>query len=69
MFFRNRGNLWEIWGKLRNVVSTTKSGHKKFWRMKPDIFWEKVKLEKCSMESEQFSETGGNLKQGRIHSY
>ena len=41
----------------------TKKGHRKFWRIETDIFWEKIKVGKNFHGLERCSEIGGNLKQ------
>jgi len=40
----------------------TKKGHQKFWRMKSENF-----IGKGNLESEFFSQTWGNLKEGEMH--
>ena len=46
------------------IGGMTKKSHQKFWWMKIKNVLEKVILGKFVMESEIFSEIGGNLKQG-----
>ena len=70
IFSKQGGNVLkqEKWGEIRNFWSTTKKRSSEILADENQkIFREEVKFGKFSTELENFSETGGNLKQGGNH--